>query len=199
MKALTISTPILKDPSAKIAAVDQKAIPAPENDLVSRFRWTQCTIKNETQFDLKFQSSTLYSGVFFNGNPADIPQFSQGTFGAYTTNNTVFTGDSGAVAFNMKLDNVQSLDFSFSWSNPTTGPLSAGVTVSERPADAYEHSSPSGNALGMDDYFKGYDDTPQQNYAYFRVYMSAAPGLQTLFIIKQVPLIASGTYFNPGS
>lgn len=74
------------------------------------------------------------------------------------------------------------------WTNPASGSFKAGVVESGKGIDGYNAASPTGGSLLSDTVFEGKDK--DGNKAQFRIHLSAAPGQETLFVIKQV-LVAS--------
>ena len=69
----------------------------------------QCTIKNETQFDLLLQGTYFDSGKYWDA-PGGFGQFNQLVFSCCNGDNTILTGVSGGTAFRLSLDDQHYYD-----------------------------------------------------------------------------------------
>lgn len=74
------------------------------------------------------------------------------------------------------------------WAAPTAGSFKAGVVGSSKPKDGYESATSEGKALMSNTIFQGKDK--DGNKASFRIHVSAAPGQEALYVIKQVLVAA---------
>ena len=68
------------------------------------------------------------------------------------------------------------------WTAPTAGSYKASVIASKSPKDAYEAASATGTSLISSETFEG------KNKERVKIHISAAPGQEALFVIKQVPV-----------
>ncbi|TFK85832.1 hypothetical protein K466DRAFT_664217 [Polyporus arcularius HHB13444] len=154
----------------KIKEVAEKLIPDVPKELKDKFRYIQA----RTHFD--------------NGKYWDAP----GGTGPFTQ--LVFTGCNqdlepggvaGGTAFRLSLDAEHYYDFALGWTHPSVGALKASVVEGTQKAkDAYEAATPEGNALVSTFVFEGKDK--DNNKAQFKIHISATPGVQSLYVLKQV-------------
>ena len=84
-------------------------IPDAPKDLKDKFRWLQCTIKNETQFDLLLQGTYFDSGRYWDA-PGGFGQFEQHVFTCCNGDHTILTGATGGTAFSLSLDENHKFD-----------------------------------------------------------------------------------------
>ncbi|KAF7969296.1 hypothetical protein HWV62_22427 [Athelia sp. TMB] len=171
-------------PANQVAA---ELIPAPPTELKEKFRWLQCTIKNETQFDVLLQGTYFDSGRYWTA-PGSFSSFAQMVFSCCNGDHTVMTGATGGTALRVSLDDKHFYDVALGWTAPTAGSFKAGVVESSSPKDGYESATAEGKAVISDTIFEGKDK--DGNKARFRIHLSAAPGLEALFVIKQVLVAA---------
>ena len=64
--------------------------------------------------------------------------------------------------------------------------MKAGVVESSKAKDGYEKAASEGGSITSQYVFEGKDK--DGNPAKFRIHVSAAPGPQTLYVVKQVPV-----------
>ncbi|KAI0295281.1 hypothetical protein BC826DRAFT_968528 [Russula brevipes] len=171
---------------AKISEVAGKIIPAPPKDLTEKFRWIQCTIKNESQFDVLLMNTYFDSGRYWDA-PGSFNQFDQSVFSCCNGDSTILTGVSGGTAFRISLDDTHYYDIAFGWTNPTAGSFKAGVVESSQAKDGFQAASPNGGSIQSTNVYEGKDKNG--NPAKFKLHVSAAPGPKTLYVIKQVPVV----------
>ncbi|KAF7794751.1 hypothetical protein EIP86_005889 [Pleurotus ostreatoroseus] len=72
-----------------IGEVTKKAVPEPTDGLKSKTRWLQCTVKNETQFQILLNDSYIDSGRYYTA-PGSIPPFNQMVFSCCNGDNSVY-------------------------------------------------------------------------------------------------------------
>lgn len=89
--------------------VTRELIPKPPTDLQNKYRWLQCTVKNETQFDALLLESYHDSGRYWTA-PGSISPFSQLVFSCCNGDNTFLTGTSGGTAFRVSIDDKHFYD-----------------------------------------------------------------------------------------
>ncbi|GJE99081.1 hypothetical protein PsYK624_153220 [Phanerochaete sordida] len=169
--------------AGKVGDVAKQVVPAPSADLKDKHRWVQCTVKNETQFDLLLEDTYFDSGRYWTA-PGGFSGFAQMVFSCCNGDNTVLTGVSGGCAFRISLDDQNYYDISLGWTNPELGAFKAGVVQSAKGVDGYNAATPVGAALTSDVVFQGKDK--DGNPAKFRINVSAAPGQETLYVVKQI-------------
>lgn len=85
-------------------------IPTPPKELEEKHRWMQCTIKNETQFQLVYQETYFNSGKFWNA-PGGAGAFKPMDFGVCNHDNSIMTGVSGGSTLKLHLDETHSFVF----------------------------------------------------------------------------------------
>ncbi|KAH9923435.1 uncharacterized protein BXZ73DRAFT_103873 [Epithele typhae] len=170
--------------AVKIAEVANKLIPRPPTELMNRFRWIQCTVKNETQFALLVQESYFSSGRYFTP-PGSTRAFDQLVFSGCNRDFSP-TGVTGGTAFRLSLDDRNFLDIAIGWTNPVFGSYKAGVVESSRAKAGYDIATSRGNSITSRHIFEGTDK--DGNAARFRIHVSAVPGQEKLYVIKQVPV-----------
>ncbi|RPD55160.1 hypothetical protein L226DRAFT_616190 [Lentinus tigrinus ALCF2SS1-7] len=166
----------------KIKDVAKALIPEPAKDLKSKTRWIQCTLKNETQFDVLLQGTYFDSGRYWDA-PGSFGEFSQLVFSC-CNQDLEPAGVSGGTAFRLSLDTKHYYDFALGWTNPKIGSIKASVVESSNPKDAYKAAKEGGGSLTSKYVFQGKDKEGKK--AQFVIHISAAPGTQTLFVLKQV-------------
>lgn len=75
------------------------------------------------------------------------------------------------------------------WTNPTIGAFKAGVVNSAKGEDGYKAATGNGGVLMSEQIFEGKDK--DGNRAAFRIHISAAPGAEAMYVIKQLLVAAS--------
>ena len=86
-------------------------IPEPPTELTAKYRWVQCTIKNETQFPITLLSGAyLPSDTFWPAQPGDCAPFDQLVFSTYNDDRTNPAQANGAV-FLLTLDHQDYASF----------------------------------------------------------------------------------------
>jgi hypothetical protein len=182
--------------------VDDMPIPAPPKELTDKFRWLQCTVKNETQFQVFLLDTYLQSGRYWNA-PSDFGQFDQLVY-CCCSDDYAPTGVSGGTAFRLRLDDQHYFNFALvskcsllwwdlrtthlllqGWSNPLVGPYKVGVVASSFAKEGYDSAGDYGVSLISQDVFEGKDK--EGNTAKFLIHISAAPS-QKSFVVAQVPV-----------
>ncbi|KAI0713533.1 hypothetical protein C8Q76DRAFT_796493 [Earliella scabrosa] len=171
--------------ATKIGKVAGELIPSPPTDLKDKFRWVQCTVKNETQFDVLLLDTHFDSGRYWT-SPGGFGSFSQMAFSACNGDHTFMTGATGGTAFRLSLDDQHYYDFSLGWTAPATGAYKAGVAESGKGVDGYNAADNDGGSIMSKYVFEGKDKDGHP--AKFRIHISAAPGQEALFVVKQVPV-----------
>ncbi|GJE99082.1 hypothetical protein PsYK624_153230 [Phanerochaete sordida] len=169
--------------AVEVGKVAAEIIPDPPKTLQDKHRWVQCTIKNETQFDLLLENTYFDSGRYWTA-PGGFSGFQQMVFSGCNGDGTVLTGVSGGCAFRISLDDQHYYDISLGWTNPEVGAFKAGVVNSAQGVDGYNAATPEGGALTSNVIFQGKDKAG--NPAKFRINVSAAPGQETLYVVKQI-------------
>ncbi|KAI0295286.1 hypothetical protein BC826DRAFT_291736 [Russula brevipes] len=172
--------------ATKNGEVAGKIIPEPPKNLKDKFRWLQCTVKNETQFDILLMNTYFDSGRYWTA-PGSFNPFEQLVFSCCNGDGSILTGATGGTAFRLWLDDKHCYDVSFGWTNPTFGSYKAGVTESSKGKDGYEVANPYGGSILSKNVFEGKDKRGKP--AKFRIHVSAAPGQDALYVIKQVPVV----------
>lgn len=185
MSVIGILTTILSgvELAAKIGEVAQKIIPDAPKDLKDKYRWIQCTVKNETQFDLLLEGTYFDSGRYWTA-PGSIGNFDQLVFSCCNGDNSILTGVSGGNALRLSLDSEHYYDFALGWTNPTAGAFKAGVVESNSAKEGYEKASETGGSIMSSSVFVGKDKDGKE--AKFKIHISAAPGPATLYVVKQI-------------
>ena len=72
----------------------------------------QCTVKNETQFDILLLDTYFDSGRYWTA-PGGFGNFNQLVFSCCNGDHTVLTGATGGTAFRVSLDDKHYYDLSF--------------------------------------------------------------------------------------
>lgn len=70
------------------------------------------------------------------------------------------------------------------WTTPAVGAFKAGVVNSSKGKDGYNAATTNGGSIQSPNIFEGKDKAG--NKASFRIHVSAAPGQETLYVIKEV-------------
>ncbi|KAI0373243.1 hypothetical protein BV20DRAFT_1050153 [Pilatotrama ljubarskyi] len=174
------------DLANNIAQVASKPIPKPASDLQEKYRWLQCTLKNETQFDIVLLDTYFDSGRYWTA-PGNVNAFDQMVWSACNRDDSVFTGVAGGTGFRIMMDANNYHDFAVGYTNPTIGAYKAGVAVaSGKGVDGYELADSAGRSGTTKAVYEGKDK--DGNPVKFRFLMSGSPGQEPLFIVKQVML-----------
>jgi len=118
--------------------------------------------------------------------PGSFNPFEQSVFSCCNGDNTVGTGVSGGTAFRVSLDDQHYYNVSFGWTNPALGSFKAGVAEAGKGKDGYVIADSDGGSVLSKDVFQGKDKSG--NPVKFKIHVSAAPGQETLYVIKQVPV-----------
>ena len=79
--------------------------------------------------------------------------------------------------------------FQQGWTNPAIGAYKAGVVNSAKGEDGYNAATDNGGALMSEQLFEGKDKDGKK--AAFKIHISAAPGVETLYVIKQLLMAPS--------
>jgi hypothetical protein len=90
--------------------VASKPTPPPADALREKTRWLQCTLKNQTQFNILLLNTYFDSGRYWDA-PGGARTFTQDVFSVCNGDNSVFTGVSGGTAYRIALDNNTQFDF----------------------------------------------------------------------------------------
>jgi hypothetical protein len=85
-----------------------KIIPEPPEDIKDKSRWLQCTVKNETQFDILLIDTYFDSGRYWTA-PGSFDPFAQLVFSCCNGDGD---GVSGGTAFRLSLDGKHYYDVS---------------------------------------------------------------------------------------
>ena len=101
--------------SSVCAQIAGAIIPSPEKKLKDYHRWIQCTLKNETQFDILLLDTHFDSGRYYTA-PGGFGPFSQLVFSAVSSG--FLTGATGGTAFRVSLDDKEFFNFAL-----VSGPL----------------------------------------------------------------------------
>ncbi|KAI0713532.1 hypothetical protein C8Q76DRAFT_693423 [Earliella scabrosa] len=165
----------------QIDKVVQEPIPDPSTELMDQYRWIQCTLKNETQFDVLPLDTYMDSGRYWAA-PDRLAPFTQMTFSA--CDQGIFSGATGGTAFRVWLDGEHYYDFSWGWTAPAIGSFKAAVVESDKGVDGYNAANDQHGSLVSRCLFEGKDRLGWQTRFRFRV--SAEPGQKALFVVKQV-------------
>lgn len=171
--------------STEVARVARELIPSPPAGLMAKFRWLECTIKNETQFDVFLLDTHFDSGRYWT-SPGGFSPFALTTFSACNGDNTFFTGATGGNAFRLTLDDNTHFDFSLGWTSPAAGTYKTAVVESSKGIDGYIAATEFGNSIFSPNKYRGKDKEGRP--AKFHLHISASPGQQPLCVIKQIPI-----------
>ncbi|KAF8803230.1 hypothetical protein BYT27DRAFT_7340934 [Phlegmacium glaucopus] len=151
-------------------------------ELAKKIKELQCTLKNETQFQVLLQETYFNSGRYWDA-PGTFRPFDQLVYSCCNDDNAP-TGVAGGTAFRLSLDDRTYFDFALGWTNPLFGSYKAGVVASGSAKDAYDQSDDDGGSLISKDIFEGKDK--DGNTAKFHI--SAAPNQRPQFVVVQVPV-----------
>ena len=116
----------LNDVAPRARQVAKKLIPEPPKQLTDKFRWVQCTIKNETQFDLLLQGTYFDSGRYWDA-PGSFGSFNQMVFSCCNGDHTVMTGVTGGTEFRLSLDDQHYYDIALVSNVLSQFPLTKGL------------------------------------------------------------------------
>jgi hypothetical protein len=193
--------------SRRNTQVAQIPIPRPLLGSQDMSQWMQCTLKNETQFKVLLLDTHFEYGQYWIP-PSDSGPFSQMTWSG-RNNPDIPPPIASLVAsttFRLLLGDNNSYDISFvsmvesyiavlwmlirlmvlvlqGWSKTFGSTYEAGVVEG---IDGDTSTKPNGEAIVSTSLFEGNDE--DGNTTMFKFQISAAPSLQSLFIMKQVPV-----------
>ncbi|KAF8799219.1 hypothetical protein BYT27DRAFT_7202377 [Phlegmacium glaucopus] len=168
----------------KIKEVADMLIPSAPKELEDKFRWLQCSLKNETQFTVLYQATYFNSGRYWDA-PHSFDPFNQLVFSC-CNDDFAPTGVTGGTTFRLSLDDQHYYDFSLGWTNPSLGSYKAAVVESSNPKDAYDAATEEGGHIQSTSIFQGKDKDGQP--AKFRIHISASASQKPPFVVKQVPV-----------
>lgn len=92
--------------------VSAEVTPPPPAGLTDKYRWMQCTLKNETQFPLVYKGTYSSSGKYWTA-PGSVAVFQQLVFSVCNGDGTIWTGATGGTGFSLVLDSNNSFNISF--------------------------------------------------------------------------------------
>jgi hypothetical protein len=84
-------------------------IPDAPKELTDKYRWLQCSLKNETQFSILLLETYFDSGRYWDA-PGSLGSFDQLVFSC-CNDDGVPTGVMGGTAFRLSLDDTHYYDF----------------------------------------------------------------------------------------
>ncbi|EDR00324.1 uncharacterized protein LACBIDRAFT_314489 [Laccaria bicolor S238N-H82] len=151
-----------------------------EDTLKRKRHWMQCSVKNETQYELVLADSYFDSGEYYDAPHATIPKFSVASFSV--CNRTGLAGVSGGNLWTMELDNKTELKFSLGYTDPVVGSRKSGAIVGHKAKDGYEGATQYGTNSKSGEY-KGKDDKNTPTYFFFT--LTAVTGHHTIYTIRQ--------------
>ncbi|KAF8593003.1 hypothetical protein BDV93DRAFT_419975, partial [Ceratobasidium sp. AG-I] len=114
-------------------------------------RWLQGVVRNATDFDVLVVTSYFDSGRY-DQPPEHLRPFQLGTLTASEGENTVMTGVSGGLTYQVDIDRLHSFYFSIGFTNPYLGAYKAGVAPTDRPVDGYNAATKEGGTVESDLY-----------------------------------------------
>ncbi|KAI1783170.1 hypothetical protein LXA43DRAFT_1102884 [Ganoderma leucocontextum] len=171
------------DLTARSGEIEEQRPPSPPPELQNKYRWIQCTMKNETQFDLHFLDTYFDAGRYWAAPVGTTPPFTQTTWSACNNDLSIATGAVGGSTFRLDLNGVH-MGFALGWAAPAMGSYKAGVAESEPAVDAYDAARTEGGSLTSRHVFEGCDK--DGNRAQFRIHVDTTSGRETLVAIKQI-------------
>lgn len=157
----------------------------------------QCSVKNETQYELVLTDSYFDSGEYYDAPHATIPKFSVASFSV--CNRTGLAGVSGSNLWTMELDNKTKLKFSLvgyglnpfwftrlthaqGYTDPVVGSRKSAAIVGDKAKDGYEGATHHGTNSKSGEY-NGKDDKGITTYFFFT--LTAVTGHHTIYTIRQ--------------
>ncbi|KAL7792021.1 hypothetical protein V8C37DRAFT_381366 [Trichoderma ceciliae] len=153
-----------------------------DDTLHSKDHWMHCTIRNETQFEVIYNSVYFDSGTYYEAPPRRIAKFSAGTFSV--CNKWGLAGVSGGNSWSLILDDDTVFNFSLGFTDPVLGSRkSAAVESSDAdPEDGYNEAAERG-ATGRSPIYRGYDEDEEETY--FIIDLTSVTGHHSTFTIHQ--------------
>ena len=162
----------------------------------------QCTVRNETQFDIIYQDNYFDSGTYYEAPPQKIDKFSHGNFSA--CNKWGLAGMSGGNWWKLILDDKNVFKFSLvrcflftprieselahmfscqGYTDPVIGSRkSAAVESDGDPKDGYNAATERG-ASGRSTFYKGVDK--DGNETWFLIEVTSVTGHHSVFTVRQ--------------
>ncbi|RPB20558.1 hypothetical protein L211DRAFT_852270 [Terfezia boudieri ATCC MYA-4762] len=165
--------------------VKDLVIPTPAREVQEKHRWMQCTIKNETQFQIVYEATHFDSGRFWDA-PGGADSFKQMSFSVCNGDNTILTGVSGGSTLKLHLDETHSFVFAIGWTSPQLGSFKTGVIESDNPLSGYENATAQGASIDSKNIYAGTDEDGKS--CRIRFHVSAVPGVKALYEIRQLRL-----------
>ncbi|CDO68907.1 hypothetical protein BN946_scf185000.g50 [Trametes cinnabarina] len=186
---VTNVTVLAHEIAKKSEALAAQGTPPPLNDLKNKFRWLQCTLKNETQFDVLLTDTYFESGRYWEWPHGSMGEFEQTIFSCTNDDHTVLTGVAGGTAFRIVIDQSMSMhyDFAVGWSNPLNDSPSVSIVPGSHGIDGYKAINSKGGSFTDDTVYeaKDGDGRPVQFKLHFS---STLAGQEVLFVVKQIVL-----------
>ncbi|CEI70743.1 hypothetical protein FVEN_g776 [Fusarium venenatum] len=167
----------------KVRKVKDTVWPQPSAELVKRFRWFQCTVRNATQFQIRLDGVHWDSGKFCTP-PDTAGVFEDMTFGACNSDHGVAKGVTGGFSFCMMLDEEQRFYFSVGLATLGAGQANAGVVESESSWDGFDAATRDGNYIESKNKYKSKNEDGNEQEILFRV--SAQPGKEMRIEVDQI-------------
>ncbi|KAK3367940.1 hypothetical protein B0H63DRAFT_529646 [Podospora didyma] len=168
----------------KVADTISQLIPEVPATLKEKYRWIQCTVRNETEFDILLQGTYFDSGKYWDP-PSNIKPFEQMAFAGSNGDHTVLTGVSGGTSFRLSLDTHHYFDFAVGWTNPSAGAVKAGVVESTNAEDRYNIAAATGNSIQSSHKYQGLDKHGKRTTLRFHVQATAGHN-SALYVIREV-------------
>ncbi|CDO68902.1 hypothetical protein BN946_scf185000.g45 [Trametes cinnabarina] len=162
--------------------------PPPPPGLKDKWRWLQCTLKNETQFKIQLLDSYFNSGRYWD-SPKDVDPFTQMVFSCCNDDGSILTGVAGGTAFRVILNESVHYDFAVGWTNPAAGSLKASIVPGSRGVYGYESANPDGSSFMDDTVYEAKDG--DGNPVQFKLHFSGAAGQEAMFVVKEIVLTST--------
>ncbi|GLB43548.1 hypothetical protein LshimejAT787_1400600 [Lyophyllum shimeji] len=186
-------TGVILSGAAVLVAVAQLVVALDDGDdtLKSKDHWMQCSVRNETQFDIIYNNEYFDSGTYYRAPPIKIPKFSTGQFSV--CNKWGLAGVSGGNAWKVILDNNHSFPFALGFTDPFIGARKSAAIEHGSAKDGYNAASERG-ANGVSDVYTGKDD--DGNTTYFLLALSAVTGHHSMFTVHQTEIKGDWTKYK---
>nr|POE63649.1 hypothetical protein CFP56_04552 [Quercus suber] len=161
------------------------AVAAVDETLRGKRHWMECTVKNETQFDIFYETVYFNSGNYYATPPSKIEKYHSASFSV--CNAFGLADVSGGNLWRLRLDNNTSEYFSLGFTDPDLGARrSAAVpSVNRSPHDGYGAATAAG-AGDILAWCKGRGEDQQE--VWFMIELMSVTGHHTTYTIQQLQL-----------
>ncbi|TFK41514.1 hypothetical protein BDQ12DRAFT_764903 [Crucibulum laeve] len=180
----TLITGVILNTSAIMAGVGQQSVPLACADagLKDKDHWVQCSITNETQFDMVYVGEYFDSGEYYTSPPQKISPFSNREFAV--SKKWGLAGVSGGNAWELKLDSSHTLPLSLGFTDPVVGACKSAALPYSSAESTYSAATDKG-ASGASIIYSGHNSAGEM-VEFIITATSVTTGNYAVYTLRQI-------------